>query len=315
MKTRLILSAAIAVFVAQSLRAWDKPGHSVVAAVAFKVLEKTNPAVAQKAAAILKQSDDYASFNHWLLTISRSSLPPSNEKEPEMLFILAARWPDDIKSDGSRRDRSPHNTHPWHYINLPIGPNAGGHVARAPNIETAFVALRKSWGAATSDGERAPILCWFMHLVGDAHQPLHSSNFFSPTFPKGDAGGEAWAIRRASGATKLHAFWDNVLITGNDAALTARQVDAIADELLAKYPRTKFPQLAQNKDLSSWVRNETLPLALRYGYLDGKLAPPEPGAPTELSNAYKNDALEVSRRQVALAGYRLADFMVTLLAK
>ena len=37
--------------------------------------------------------------------------------------------------------------------------------------------------------ERAFMARYLSHVVGDIHQPLHSTNFFNKTYPKGDLGG------------------------------------------------------------------------------------------------------------------------------
>lgn len=37
--------------------------------------------------------------------------------------------------------------------------------------------------------ERAFMARYLSHVVGDIHQPLHSTNMFNKTLPKGDLGG------------------------------------------------------------------------------------------------------------------------------
>src|ERR1700730_12872831 len=48
-------------------------------------------------------------------------------------------------------------------------------------------ALRATSGA--SDDVRSYDLVWLIHLVGDVHQPLHTTSRFTHEQPKGDAGG------------------------------------------------------------------------------------------------------------------------------
>src|SRR5262245_48474805 len=45
------------------------------------------------------------------------------------------------------------------------------------------------YGSGADDDVRSYDLVWLIHLVGDAHQPLHATARFSKTFPDGDAGG------------------------------------------------------------------------------------------------------------------------------
>lgn len=293
--------------------AWDKPGHSVVAAIAFHDLEVNHPEIIAKAAAILKKSADYKSKLDWKQSIRDSTLPPSPQRDNLMLFMLAARWPDDIKADGSGRDKVPVDTHPWHYVNLPFSPdNIPVVPAGTPNIFTAMVAQRAAWNGE-SRPKKAMAICWFAHLIGDSHQPLHSTELFSARFPKGDEGGVLWHIQKIQTAVALHAFWDDVVITGNDAAQIAADVDQAAVRLAHSHPRSSFPQIAKHRNIESWTKEETFPLAVHVAYMDGNLPLPIPEHPTILSDVYQQNARKVSESQMTLAGYRLADYLTDLL--
>lgn len=43
--------------------------------------------------------------------------------------------------------------------------------------------------------ERAFMARYLLHLVGDIHQPLHSSCMYNETFKKGDMGGKLFFIK------------------------------------------------------------------------------------------------------------------------
>jgi hypothetical protein len=54
-------------------------------------------------------------------------------------------------------------------------------------------------------------LVWLLHLVGDAHQPLHAVGRFTKQIPSGDAGGNAELVIPATGETiAFHAYWDRM---------------------------------------------------------------------------------------------------------
>jgi S1/P1 Nuclease len=54
-------------------------------------------------------------------------------------------------------------------------------------------------------------LVWLIHLVGDAHHPLHATSRFTAADP-GDNGGNAETVTPANAANEsLHAFWDGLL--------------------------------------------------------------------------------------------------------
>jgi S1/P1 nuclease len=64
-------------------------------------------------------------------------------------------------------------------------------------------ALPASSGA--SDDVRSYDLTWILHLVGDAHQPLHASGRYTRQIPNGDGGGNAQQVIPAPGeAMALH---------------------------------------------------------------------------------------------------------------
>jgi hypothetical protein len=54
-------------------------------------------------------------------------------------------------------------------------------------------------------------LVWLIHLVGDAHQPLHATSRFTAADP-GDNGGNAETVTpKNAAAESLYAFWDGLL--------------------------------------------------------------------------------------------------------
>lgn len=51
-----------------------------------------------------------------------------------------------------------------------------------------------------------------LHVVGDIHQPLHSSNFYNETYATvdGDIAGNRETIYTTDGVkTKIHSYWDS----------------------------------------------------------------------------------------------------------
>ncbi len=58
--------------------------------------------------------------------------------------------------------------------------------------------------------EKALALCWLIHLVGDIHQPLHTSNLFSDQFLNGDRGGNSFWIKPKGTVKATHVLgWTN----------------------------------------------------------------------------------------------------------
>lgn len=108
----------------------------------------------------------------------------------------------------------------WHYINRAL--STEGLVAQCTfeegaNLVSVLPLLLESYEAAESDKARALLLAFIVHLVADAHQPLHNltREFVNPTQQGAcshDAGGNEYCVSRRSGIQRcgenLHQFWD-----------------------------------------------------------------------------------------------------------
>lgn len=82
---------------------------------------------------------------------------------------------------------------------------------------------------SADDEEKAKHLCWLFHLVGDLHQPMHTTALFTTErFSEGDRGGNETEITPGS---NLHSFWDSRL-GGNGllpSTIGTRSVDAVTE--------------------------------------------------------------------------------------
>jgi hypothetical protein len=80
----------------------------------------------------------------------------------------------------------------WHYKDIDFSPDGTPLPPSVPvdlvtQIKLMIAALPAFSGA--SDDVRSYDLVWLLHLVGDAHQPLHAVGRFTKQIPNGDAGG------------------------------------------------------------------------------------------------------------------------------
>jgi hypothetical protein len=94
-----------------SASAWNIPGHMLSAAIAYQVLQQENPQTIEKVQAALEKHPWYA--NQWQSRLQ--DVPPGDRGL--VLFIQAARWADDIRTNDKQHHRAP-----WHYINWPFKP-------------------------------------------------------------------------------------------------------------------------------------------------------------------------------------------------
>src|SRR5262245_14480054 len=80
-------------------------------AIAYQVLQQENPQIIEKVKTVLEKHPWYA--NQWQARLQDVSLVDRDM----VLFMQAARWPDDIRSNDKQQHRAL-----WHYINWPFKP-------------------------------------------------------------------------------------------------------------------------------------------------------------------------------------------------
>ena len=86
--------------------AWNIPGHVLSGAIAYQILQRENPSTIPTVRSVLEKNTWYET--RWKPQLDK--LPESGRDE--MLFMLAARWADDIRTRDKDQSRLP-----WHYVN------------------------------------------------------------------------------------------------------------------------------------------------------------------------------------------------------
>jgi len=161
------------------------------------------------------------------------------------------------------------------------------------------------------------MLRYLLHLVGDSHQPLHSTSLFSSSlnngsFKHGDFGGNSVKLHDVmnKNITNLHSLWDAGVGLLNDIRempITEEhkiQVELMAMELEGEYPASYFGELVNNIEIEAWAK-ESHDLAIEYVYSDIDMFP-------VLTPQYIETGRTVSKKRIALAGYRLASVLKSL---
>jgi hypothetical protein len=297
---KLLIAASLALMAAIPGLAWNRAGHMTMAAMAYDEVHRMAPATVARVIAILQKHPQYDS--RW-----KPQLAGMNPQDQErFLFMLAARWPDDIRGDAAF-------DHPkWHYIDYPYAPPGQSVLVVDPRLETetivsAFQNNVQIVQGAAPDEQKAIALCWIFHLMGDSHQPLHSVSLFTKRFPDGDRGGNEIFVKADASSTKtenLHAYWDGIMLSDDryDAA------GALARALETRYPRLTLRELAE-PHFEAWAQ-ESFKLAISTAYRKGKIqggVDKDHGIP--LPRGYHAAAQHVAEHRLALSGYRLADFL------
>jgi hypothetical protein len=305
--------ATCLIFFSSTSQAWYGFGHMAVAYVAY---QKLTPEKKVRVAALLKKNPYYKT--KWKALIPAGT--PADQQDL-MLFMIAATWPDQIKSDPAYNlpdgtaggNRPPgdgtqwlnqgygdlHRHKYWHFIDMPFSQD-GTALEPIPttNAETEIAVCRQTLTLTSTSSKTDKLksydLVWLLHLVGDVHQPLHSTARVSSAAIHGDDGGNSVKLNDPS--KELHAFWDGLPGDGNDLALVIQYAKTLAPA---------DPALAQKTDAADWI-SESFDLARSFVYSD----PIGPGlGPFTITDGYRTQAHKIANERVELAGERLANLI------
>ncbi len=255
-----------------SAMAWNQAGHLIIAQIAYDKLQ-------------LKVR----------LRVDQLTQEMSKSYPGEKNFVSAAFWPDYIKGDGVTAFNS------WHYINLPYSPDH--HRSFRPYPQNVVWAINQSEQVLSSptanDYEKALFLRFLVHFVGDVHQPMHTITRFTKAWPYGDKGGNQFPIKD-SHAKSLHQLWDQGVGSFGNGALMAKQVRKMSTDIEQAYPPSTFKGRLSDDKPQDWAQ-ESHELAIKYAYNTNPYQ--------SISKAYRAEGQIISQKQLALAGYRLANVL------
>ncbi|MEJ2900781.1 S1/P1 nuclease [Pedobacter panaciterrae] len=168
----------------------------------------------------------------------------------------ASTWADEISDDPQYK-----KTASWHYINLPMGltkEQFTDYVIKQDkdNVYTAILKAEANLKDKTlSLAQKNQALKFLIHLVGDAHQPMHVSR-------AEDKGGNDVQVRFNGNGTNLHALWDGKLIDheGFNYAEMAKKYDWANPEQVKKWQADSPMQwLWESYQVSTQIYDDTQP--------------------------------------------------------
>ena len=303
-----ILAVAALVLHPGSVRAWDLFGHHVVGAIAWEELSSST----RLAACELLQKAPGDSDLPGLMPPG----PRPLEARCRELFIKAQGWADLVRDEiwSNRKKRYDHPE--WHYVNHfwtpgPSGPRALPERGTLGELSTRLEeSISRVGDSSIPAPERAVALAWVLHLTGDAHQPLHSSGRVTSLDPKGDRGGNDFALDDLE-SPNLHALWDSILRRARrptHGESYFRWVSRVAREVAGAHPRGFLARETRVESPGAWSREgASIAMSSAYpGYLERNAPVPK---------RYEDEAFGIAGRQTALAGYRLALALERILAR
>ena len=278
----LFLAASLIVSISTTSMGWGAGGHMMVASIAFKRLNPTAKAQAQK-----------------LLKIK---INPANVTAKSLDFVNAAHWPDDVKKRPGFEFSGD-----LHFIDIPFASDSTPLPTDLPKTENIVKALAHYVDVlktSANQDDRAQALRFIIHFVGDIHQPLHCATRVDDSHPEGDFGGNKFNIKVGGKNKNLHSYWDGgigsfpregpnfappPLSEITPAVNTAKQGNPDSDPDL---------KLDDPFNFQAWAdESNELAKSTAYNRISRNKAP---------TSAYNKAALRVARKRVTWGGYRLA---------
>src|SRR5574343_399474 len=269
-------------------QAWNAAGHRLSAVIAWEQLSPGSRAIVSEALA------EHIDYPRWL--------EKAGDDAPELIFAEAATWPDDIRNDPRfyAEGRDPptpplpglHDTarhRAWHYVDR----DRAGHRQEGELDHQ----LDRLAGQLRGNREKAEIgnwLPWLIHLVADAHQPLHVGR-------SGDEGGNRIEIENPFNPrlpqTRLHTYWDDL---PGPPWLRGKRLRQQAARLLDSYPAPAPGRI------STWLSES-------HALLDSVYALPAGDPSPIIDMAYQQRARDIAGERIVAAGMRLGRLLEQLL--
>lgn len=281
--------------------AWNYTGHVVIAQIAYDNLTPTAKQKADKLADIIYDNlpeyqqhnlvkyypnastfakiaelpDVWRKENLWVIFTNNITIPPFNL----LLYSLVS-------------------TRSFHYINLPYPASSQCQEFQPFNVVWAINKLETSFHSAKSANTQAVLMVLEEHYIGDIHQPLHTISRVDNNC-NNDEGGNDFCIRWNSYHDKcfksLHSLWDS----GVGYIYPNENVQSIVYDLEQQYPKSQFVDNLQDTDPMDWAKANYSYANFIYSLTEGERPTPQ----------YYQQGQSIAKKQLALAGYRLAEVL------
>lgn len=302
---KLLISAIFLLIFTLPAFSWDDVGHKITAYIAW---EQMSPATRESLIKILRSAPEDAQLSTFYQPYG---VEPEETRKREF-FMLVASWADIVRDRAFETRYKKYHHSNWHYADT-FWKQADGKAELLAGFEEGGQAVKKLEefdkmirDAAVPDSEKAVDIAWIMHLIGDLHQPLHTSGRVTELEPKGDQGGNLFLLT-PKGTPRdqqqnLHWFWDSIVVRNIEPKPDACErdyVETIAQSIIKKYPAA----IADGKlDLGNFEAIQKESFALNpTDVFSADLVRFQPP-----SEKYRKNAFRVAEKQLALAGYRMA---------
>ena len=302
MKGFMIIVVILIIF-ANPIITWHSLGHMLVAEIARERLLKSEPSAILWAEGVISSMRYFCGEN----------------RHP---FVESAPWADKIRQEGWT------SMFNWHFNNRVYKdsksvkknyPNDLNQSSESNNVIWSIKEMIKHLKTTTrfERGKTRPIIGQsfslrnLIHFIGDIHQPLHSGTRVTPKYPNGDEGGNLFIIdhygpEMGENANNLHFIWDHMFDQFDQDIRSPVSEDEFSKiQIYAKNITSEFSyeelknQMHRNPLPEDWA-NESFNIVASFVYKNIQ-------ENTSLSKDYISKGQFITRKRIALGGYRLAD--------
>lgn len=281
---------------------WDETGHKITSYIAW---QRMTPQVRMQVIKLLLKAPEDSQLATFYLTYGSRS----EETRKREYFMLASTWADIIRDRNFDARYKKYHKGNWHYDDT-FWTTRDGRIAVLPKPEDGGQAIArltefdKVIRGGAPDAQKAIAIAWLQHIIGDLHQPLHTSARVTDLEPKGDLGGNLFLLTpQGTERVNLHSYWDSIIgrNSPNDKdECDAEYVDPIAQEIMKDYPYSRLQGRLAAGQLEAWVKESLTSAQTDVFSADLKRFE----MPSE---RYKKKALRIGEERLALAGYRMGE--------
>lgn len=280
--------------------AWWDGGHMIVARIGLKDIEARIP----------ESVKFFEDLTHVMDSVSHGKIKS---------FMESAVWADVTKGYENKM------MDPWHYKDVTVNntidtmpyidlkKEKGNALDLVFNANNGLTSWKPEEASKLNDQfEKSFFLRFLIHVIGDIHQPLHSCTWVDEKFPDGDLGGNLFKLTFKEDKTikNLHSIWDaafNNIYNGYTHPITdaeAKEVEYDSNEIMKEFPKASLSDLLDtHKRPVDWVK-ESWTLCKNNVYKGISI-----NDEITKSSKYVLSNIPIARKQMALAGYRVSQFL------
>ena len=304
-----ILTLTIALLLPQTAFGWNATGHELVASIAW---DNLSPTARGRIIDLLLKAPDGACLKEMF-----QATGPNEDERKREFFVEAATWSDVVrpKNKDDHRPCTSFHRRDWHFVDH-FWKGVSGSATNPPtdlstppmaatNAVERLLNFRPVVVSNNAPADRAIDLAWILHLVGDIHQPLHTSGRVTATETSGDAGGNTFAL---GPKLNLHSYWDGIVDrakprhTPNETFPS--YIKRLTSTFEADFPKSHFSNL-QPGQFDAWAK-ESFQKAKNNAYPKSLKRDQMPSA------AYQSKTFGIAEESIAEGGYRLENLLETL---